>query len=302
MKQNIKIYIAIKGLALSWVLLFSLVLPLCSKAQTNTAEQLVIPLSNPDKPFKLRLDLENGSITVIAHNGKDVLIETEPDLEKIQKGKPNQSQNQNQNQNQNINSHESKSDKGKTIGGKYLIGKESNNNITLNPVPTNKTLKVLIRVPKNAATLNLSTMYNGNITVSDVTGEMEVTNNIGAINLKNISGSAIANTVKGNITTIFRTIDSNAPMAFSTLVGTIDLSFPDSFKANVKLKSDDGILYTDFNIDFDKMQPQPTLNPTSQPGQYQTKIESGYNGKINGGGTEILIKNMHGNMYLRKTK
>ena len=161
-------------------------------------------------------------------------------------------------------------------------------------------VNVTIKVPQSEATLKLSTINNGDITVSNVSGELEVSNTNGPIHLNNISGSAVANTVNGEITVTFKSIDAKAAMAFSTLNGNLDVTFPATFKANVKLKSDMGEMFTDFDIDADKTQPKS--NRTNQNGMYRINVENWVYGKINGGGPELMMKNMSGNIYIRKAK
>ena len=66
------------------------------------------------------------------------------------------------------------------------------------------------------------------------------------------------------------------------------------------MKSDRGDLFTDFDIDVDKNQPK--TNRTAQSGMYRVTVEDWVSGKINGGGPEMLMKNMNGNIYVRKAK
>lgn len=64
----------------------------------------------------------------------------------------------------------------------------------------------------NTGTINL-----GNITVENVTVELEINNMNRDITLTNIGGSAVAHTINGELKALFRQVDTNAPMAFSTL-------------------------------------------------------------------------------------
>jgi hypothetical protein len=89
-------------------------------------------------------------------------------------------------------------------------------------------------------------------------------------------------------------------MAFSTLNGNVDVSLPAAAKFGVKLKSDRGEIYSDFDVDVDKSQPQATRS--GKDGMYKVSIEDWVKGKVNGGGGEIMMKNMNGNIYVRKTK
>jgi len=89
-------------------------------------------------------------------------------------------------------------------------------------------------------------------------------------------------------------------MAFSTLNGNVDVSFPASAKSNLRLKSERGEIFTDFDIDIDKTQPKTELK--KEAGMYQLKLDDWIMGKINGGGPEVMMKNMNGNIYVRKNK
>src|SRR5258707_10601959 len=44
-------------------------------AQDSGKEQLVVPLSDPGKPYKLDVGLIDGSITVTGYEGKDIIID-----------------------------------------------------------------------------------------------------------------------------------------------------------------------------------------------------------------------------------
>jgi DUF4097 and DUF4098 domain-containing protein YvlB len=110
----------------------------------------------------------------------------------------------------------------------------------------------------------------------------------------------VANTVNGKVEVTFKTIDPKAPMAFSTLNGNVDVTFPASLKANVKLKSDRGDIYTDFDVVTE--QHKPNVSRSGGSGMISLKIEDWVYGKIDGGGPEIMMKNMNGNIYIQKAK
>ena len=141
---------------------------------------------------------------------------------------------------------------------------------------------------------------DGNITVSDVSGALEITDVNGFISLADISGSVVANTVNGKVHVSFKSIDPKAPMAFSTLNGDVDVTFPAGVKANVKLKSDRGDVFTDFDVVTE--QRKPTVTHSDAKGMYNLKIEDWVYGKINGGGPELMMKNMQGGIYIRRAK
>ena len=118
--------------------------------------------------------------------------------------------------------------------------------------------------------------------------------------LENISGSAVVNTIDGHILANFNKVTPELPMAFSSIEGKIDVTFPANVKADVKMKSDNGNIFSDFDIEIDKRKTQ--VNKSDKSGAYKISLENWSNGKINGGGPEILFKTLEGNIYIRTGK
>lgn len=254
-------------------------------AQTDTKEQIVVPLSDPAKPGFVNVGLVNGSIHVVGYSGKEVVIDA---VSSARRGKDDSSE-------ANANGMRRIS----TGNAMEVNAEEKDNHVRINSDSWKRAVALTIKVPQRCS-LKLNTVNNGDITVEGVTGSLEVTNVNGAIHLTNIAGSAVANTVNGNLVVTFKTVDSDTPMAFSTLNGNVDVTFPANTKASVKLKSDRGDIFSDFDIDVDKSQPKATR--TNQNGMYRVTIEDWVHGKINGGGPEMMMKNMNGNIYVRKAK
>ncbi|MGF7042464.1 DUF4097 family beta strand repeat-containing protein [Mucilaginibacter lappiensis] len=273
----------IKTIKIAGILMLALLLSTRIWAQGNTSEQLVVPLSDPGKPYKLYAHLINGSITLVSYEGKDVIVDAQ--------------------------SGEEKSGRVKETNGMRrlapannldITAEENNNQVNIHSSAGNKNINLTIKVPQSAVSLKLSTVNNGNINASNVNGELEITNVNGSIKLTNVSGSVVANTVNGEVKVSFKTIDIKAAMAFSTLNGNVDVTFPATLKANVKLKSDRGDIYTDFDVVT--TQQKPAVSRSNKAGMYNLKIDDWVYGKIDGGGPEILMKNMNGNIYIRKAK
>jgi len=258
-------------------------------AQTQTpapaaaAQELIVPLSEPGKPFTLSARLFNGSITLAGYDGKDVVIavHTEKDDEK---------------------SDDNEGGGMKRIGGGSLdfSAEEHDNAVTLHASMSPKLSGITIKIPQGSTKIVLGTVENGDIDVKDVSGEIEISNVNGNISAIGISGSVVANTVNGEVIVKFKSIDPKAPMAFTSVNGKIDVLFPAEVKANVKLKSDRGEMFSDFDIAVDKTQPKVEKN--TEDHYYSVKIEDWVYGKINGGGPEMMMKTMQGNIYIRKAK
>jgi hypothetical protein len=251
-------------------------------AQGEVKEQLTVPLSEPGKPFKIVCHVMYCGIKIIGYEGKDVIVTVTDE--------GNQ-------RNRNFNSGGMKRIGGSAGGD--VSAEEDHNKVTVSSGLSHLS-HLEIKVPQAGGTFEVGTVNQGNVDVENVSGQMEVSNVNGSINLSNVSGSVSATTVNGNVAVGFKGVDPQAPMAFSTLNGRIDVTFPQDFKANVKLKAEKGDIYTDYDIDVTKS--QPTVNKTTEGHTYRINIDEWVYGKINGGGPEMMIKTTFGSIFIRKAK
>jgi len=256
-----------------------------ASAQNEIKEQLVVPLTDATKPGSLSVGLIHGSIKVVGYAGKEVVIDAETNAPTS-------------NRKEKVDESAAGMKRINQRAGLEISAEEKNNRVDVSAQTARQSVNLIIKVPQNFS-LKVSTVNNGEISIENVSGELEINNVNGAIIMNNVSGSAVANTVNGLIKANFKTV-TNAPMAFTTLNGNVDVTFPASAKFNVKLKSDRGEVYSDFDIDVDKTAPK--TNKTTQNGMYKVNIEDWIQGKVNGGGSEIMMKNMHGNIYVRRAK
>jgi hypothetical protein len=270
-----------KRMKLVGFVLLGLIIVTTSFAQSGSNEQLTVPLSRPGKPYTLKVKLVFGSIKVVSYDGKEIIINVTSRDKKEEKS--------------NVDKKEMK--RISTSGSYEVTAKEADNTVTVGTSNPNKSIDLELKIPQDVK-LKLGTVNDGAIEVENVRGELEVNNVNNKITLTNISGSVVAYTVNGDITVTFNSVDANAPMAYSTLNGNINVTLPSDTKANLKLKSDAGDILSDFEIDIDKTEPK--IVKTNESGMYKIKKEDWVNGKINGGGSEIMMKNMHGNIYVKK--
>jgi hypothetical protein len=260
----------------------SLFIGTISFGQSGSPEQLIVPLSSPGKSYSLKIHLVTGSIKVVSYDGKDIIINATP-----RDGDNDEGTKDVENGMKRISSS----------GGFEVTAKEADNTVTVNSGNPGKAIDLDLKIPQDVK-LKLSTVNNGDIIVENVRGELEVNNVNEKITLTNISGSVVANTVNGDITVTFNSVDPKAPMAFSTLNGDVRVTLPPDTKANLKLKSDNGEVYSDFDVDIDKTPSK--INKVTEPGMYKIKKDDWVYGKINGGGPEMIMKNMQGNIYVKK--
>jgi hypothetical protein len=250
-------------------------------AQTESKpQQLVVPLSQPDKPCKVKVSAVYGSIKVVGYEGKDVVVDVETEK----------------------HSESSTSGGGmKRIGGggAEVTAQEDDNHVTVSAGLSHVT-RMTVKIPQSVAELTVSTVNDGDISVSNVSGQLEINNVNGWIHCESISGSVVANTINGDLIVGFKTIDPKAAMAFSTLNGKIDVTFPADLKANVKLKAEQGDIYSDFDVDVEKG--HPTVEKKAEDHMYRINIDDWVLGKIGGGGPELMMKTTQGSVYVRKAK
>lgn len=272
--KNLKIKVTLVSLLLLFVI------------QLSAQETVTIPLTNPDKEGFLKMGIINGSITIKGSNTKEVIVKGT----KVEKAKSYYS-----------GRKTSKNDVSglKRISNNSLefSAEEYNNEVYVRSTP-HGTTDFEIEVPKNFS-LKISTINKGDIYVENVNGTMDVSNINGKITLKDISGSVSADALNKDIVVNFIKVTPNAPMAFSSMNGDIDITFPKNFKADLKMKSDRGEIFTDFDLKTKPNSSTVTKGENSKGNAFRVKVEKWIMGSINGGGSEVLFKNFNGDVIIR---
>ncbi len=249
----------------------------CWLTAQNNNQELVVPLSKPGESGTLDVNVMSGSVKVIGTTTKDVAITISSDQKKVEektkdglKRLPNHSFD--------------------------LEASEENNYVEVNTSMLNRKVNLEIKVPQNF-NLKISTVNDGNISVENINGEMEIEHVNGGITLTDVSGSAVVNTTNGNIKATFNKIKENTPMSFTTFNGNVDVTLPSTLKASVKIKSDMGEIFTDFDMTMKKSTPKEEKRTDN--GVYKVSLEDWIYGDINGGGPEMTFKNFQGDIIIR---
>jgi len=250
-------------------------------ATPAAAEELAIPLSHPGQPVTLEASGLQARFTVEAYDGQQVLVDLTA----------------------------SGDDKGRDSGrkpppgmrrlsgaGLGLEAEEENNKVRVS-VEGGEEQAVRIRVPRNTS-VHVSCVNGGDIVVRGVSGEHELEHVNGAITATDVAGSVVAHTTNGDVKVSFTRIDSDKTMSFVSFNGDVDVTFPPGLAANLSLRSDNGEVFTDFDVAVQKA--APTKREDRSGGRYRVSIEKSMKATVGGGGPEMTLRTFNGDIYLRK--
>ena len=256
------------------LLLLSIGLAWC--LTTAHAQEYKTKLANA-KDRKVTIEIDAGHLKIEGHNSDEVLIQAS-------------------------SGYEAPPERAKGLKPIYNTAVD-NSGIGLAVTPENGGLKIekatrkqisyTIKLPRKIALLYQETNWQGsNITISNMDGDLEIRTNNAAIDLNNVTGPVVANTINGPVTITYSSLSQEKPTAISTINGPIDITLPTTAKANLKLRSIGGEMYTDFDLGL----------KTTKDGM--SKVGGGHNidGTTNGGGIEMKLNTINSNIYIRKQK
>ena len=104
-----------------------------------------------------------------------------------------------------------------------------------------------VSVPR-AMALNLKTDAGGDLVVQGVEGDVEINNMNGEVKLEGLVGSAVINTMNGEVRAVYAKVPLK-PISITSMNGEVDLRLPADTKANVRLRTHNGSILTDFSED-----------------------------------------------------
>lgn len=244
-------------------------------------DKLTVPLTDPSRPATLRASLLTGSIRVKGYAGKDVIVEAKSRQERASEPATKDGM-------RRIH-----------INSTGLEVEEENNVVRVGTSSMHRPVDLEIQVPMRTS-LKLKSTNDGEILVEGVQGDVEVSNINGPVTLTGISGSVVAHSLNDKVKVVFNQVDPQKSMSFSSLNGDIDVTFPAAVKANVKLKTQRGEVYSDFDIVMTAAPKVTTEATRTEKGKYRVKLDQSIYGTINGGGAEMQFSNFNGSIYIRK--
>jgi len=235
------------------------------------AEPVTVPLSNPGEPARLEVAAVIGTVEVVGGSGNNVVVHVS-------------------------------GDSGDTIRAdglrriphlpKALDIVEKGNVVTIKARPWSDADGLDIEAPA-ASSARISTVNDGDVRVRGLTGELDLHNTNGDIEAKDVSGPVSASTVNGDVTVELTADAARGDMAFSTLNGDVIVTLPEGYGANVRLRSQNGDVHSDFDV---------TVVQSTSAREKSRGPDSHLEGTINGGGAELLLTTFNGDVVLRRAR
>jgi hypothetical protein len=244
----------------------------------DSGDRVTVPFRDAGRPRTLVVSMIQGSITVRGYNGNDAIVEGSGGSRHRESNAPAGMHRIDQNT------------------GLDII--EDNNTITIHGGVI-RSSDVTVQVPMQTS-LRLKTVNGGKITVEGVSGDVEADNTNGSVIITDVSGSVVANSTNGKILVTLSKVTPNKNMSFSTLNGTVDLTLPADTKANLRMRTDNGDIWTDFDVKVDGAHPPQVDDQRKNGGKYRVRLDKTIYGSINGGGPDIQLVTFNGSIYLRK--
>ena len=255
--------------------LAALALPLWP--QGPSADRINVPLADPSRPARLIISCLNGRVTVHGTDSQEIGVLTRGGEKR----------------------HTDRPDGLRRIdtGLSGLNIDQSGNVVTIGTSAAMNNADLTLQVPL-ATSLKMKSVM-GDLDIDNVAGDIEAGSTNGRIRLTNISGAAVIHGLNGSIVATFTHVPADKSMSFSSLNGDIDVTLPADTHARLKVRTNNGETYSDFDI---HLEPGPVSGDTHDAGHRRITIEHGITGTINGGGPEIQFVTFNGNIRIRKGK
>ncbi|HVU22573.1 MAG TPA: DUF4097 family beta strand repeat-containing protein [Opitutus sp.] len=201
---------------------------LLSAARADEADTTTLKFSDPAKPGTLKITVANGDIHVSGTDAAEITVRTELKPEKPVQRKDGL--------------------RVLTSSASYSLTEKDNvAHLTYGTGgwPSNAG-DFDITVPRNTSIVIANT-FGGDISIGEVTGDIEIKSLNGEVHLSDVAGGALVETMNGEIHCNLRELHDGHPISFTSMNGEVQLRLPDTLKANVRLRTHNGSILTDFD-------------------------------------------------------
>ncbi len=271
-------------------------------AIAQTEPRIVVPLSDPSRPATLDVSLVNGSISVSAYDGDEIVVvphevPSEPGNVpgvRDEFGGRGERAGRRSGDDDAIDRTGLHRIPNTSIG---LTAEERDNRVEVSTDWANQRLDLEISVPRRTS-VRARTVNGGDLTVVGVTGDHELSNVNGSIAATDIGGSAVVGTRNGNVHVSFTELTGDKPMSFSSFNGDVEVALPEDIGANLRMSTGRGEVLTDFELEV-QSQP-PVVEHGNDGGRYRVRLERAVTAVVGGGGPELQFKTFNGDIVIRK--
>ncbi len=142
--------------------------------------------------------------------------------------------------------------------------------------------------------IKVKTVNEGRVKVSNINGNFLVRNVNGDIEMENVAGSGTARTVNGPVIVSFRQ-NPHENSEFKTVNGSIELRFAHDLSADFRFKTFNGGIYSDFPV---TTLPVHAIQEERRGGKMVYRADRFTGARVNGGGPEIQIENLNGDIRI----
>ncbi len=260
------------------------VLVLASGVGMAQSQEVRIPFSDPSRPGTIDVQLISGNIRVEGHAAADVQVLAKGDgIRKTRQAA------------------EREGLRRLPAGGGGFRAEEKGNVLRITSSAIAGNVDLDLKIPMNSF-LKVRCVSCDGIRVSNTSGGVELENINGEIELTNVSGAVVAHSLNSRLKVAMREVEVGKPLAFSSMNGEVDVTLPANVKADVTIENFNGEVLTDFDVELQPNTEREDRDRRRQGGGYEVNVTRNMRGKINGGGTQIRLKNHNGDILIRKAK
>src|SRR6185503_18659367 len=235
-------------------------------------ERLVVPLSDPARPARLEIQLFSGDISVEGYDGKEVVIVADAPIREGDKPEPPRADGLRRIQSS-------------TVG---LTVEENANVVSVRMDFSPKNADLQIRVPRRTS-VKASLVNGGDVEIDSVTGDHELSNVNGDVIATDIAGSAVINATNGDVRATMTSVEAMKPMSFTSFNGDVDVTLPANLAANLIVGSQQGDVYTDFDV-VANTNPSNVQQRVGPRGGREVRVSHQTRYAIGGGGPDITLQ------------
>ncbi|HRE83014.1 MAG TPA: DUF4097 family beta strand repeat-containing protein [Opitutaceae bacterium] len=214
--------------------LFILASCTCLFGHAGESRSTTLAFSDPSKPGTLRIFVNHGDLRIEGVSSDNGTVTIESNV-------PSQNQGQPRADGLRVVSSASSftvSEKDNVIQLDY--GRDA--------VPLDNGTSFKIQVP-HTTHIVASGSRGGDVVVKAISGDVDIRIMNQTVRLEGLSGGALVESMNGDVTASFSQIAADHPISLLTLNGEISVRLPENARANVRFRTQNGTILTDFDED-----------------------------------------------------